>query len=69
MKTEEIKVLIGRTPFRPFTIETTGGKQILVSEETDILLPERRPELVIALTEDGSLHLVEDEAIASLESN
>ena len=69
MKITEIKTLVERQPFRPFVIETTGGKQILISQQRNILLPEAKPELVIAFTDDGQMHLVEDEAIASVASS
>ena len=44
-------------PFRPFMIETIGRKEILISRSDAVLLPARRPELVIAFTDDGNMHI------------
>ena len=66
VKIDEIKSLTERKPFRPFAIETTGGGQILIAESAYILFPARRPELVIAFTEDGRMHIFEHDAVVRL---
>jgi hypothetical protein len=65
----ELKANLAREPFRPFMIELASGRQILIEKETEILFPRRRPELVIAFTDDGLQHEFEGSAILSLIEN
>lgn len=62
----ELKAKLAREPFRPFVIELLSGRQITIGSETEIYLPHRRPELVIAFTEDGLQHEFEVSVIAAL---
>jgi hypothetical protein len=62
----ELKAKLAREPFRSFVIELVSGRQIAIGAEAEVLFPRRRPELVIAFTEDGLQHEFEDSAIASL---
>jgi hypothetical protein len=62
----ELKANLAREPFRPFMIELASGRQILIDKDTEILFPHRRPELVIAFTNDGLQHEFEVSAILSL---
>jgi hypothetical protein len=67
MKIEELKNLVGRKPFRPFTINLLNGDHIGIDAESNIYFPAPRPELVIAFTENGRMHIFEDIGIVSLE--
>lgn len=65
MNIEDIKTKLTREPFRPFVIEFISGNQITVYGNSELLFPRRRPELVIAFTDDG-MHEFEASAIAQL---
>jgi hypothetical protein len=62
----ELKAKLAREPFRPFVIELVSGRQIAIGRDAEVLFPRRRPELVIAFTEDGLQHEFEASAIAAL---
>lgn len=62
----ELKAKLNREPFRAFVIELLSGRQVTIGENSEVLLPRRRPELVIAFTEDGLQHEFEVSVIASL---
>ena len=62
----EFKAKMAREPFRPFAVELLSGRQIIIGKDSEVLFPRRRPELVIAFTEDGLQHEFEFSAIASL---
>jgi len=62
----QLKAKLDREPFRPFIVELVSGREIAISENSEVLLPRRRPELVIAFTDDGVQHEFEISAIASL---
>jgi hypothetical protein len=55
-----------REPFRPFIVELLSGRQIVIGKDSEVLFPRRRPELIIAFTEDGLQHEFEVSVIASL---
>jgi hypothetical protein len=61
-----LKAKLEREPFRPFLIELASGRRILIGKESEILFPKRRPELIIAFTEDGLQHEFELSAVISL---
>jgi hypothetical protein len=63
---ELLKTKLKREPFRAFLIELASGSQILIDAESEILLPRKRPELVIAFTENGLMHEFEGDAILRL---
>jgi hypothetical protein len=61
-----LKSKMRREPFRPFIVELRSGIQILIDADSEILFPHKCPELVIALTADGTEHEFEISAIAQL---
>ena len=66
MKAEHLIEYQARKPFRPFTINLNDGEAISIVDGHDLLLHPRKPDLVIAFTEDGAMHLFEYSAISSL---
>jgi hypothetical protein len=66
MTNEQLKAKMDREPFRPFIIELTSGRQIRIGQESEVLFPRRRPELIIAFSDDGLQHEFELSAIVSL---
>ena len=66
MKLAELKTKLAREPFRPFVIELVSGRQILIGHGSEILFPRKRPELVIAFTDEGLQHEFELEAVIQL---
>ena len=62
----ELKAKIESEPFRPFVIELVSDLQIVITKDSEILFPRKRPELVITFTEDGLQHEFEASAIAAL---
>jgi hypothetical protein len=48
-----------------FVIELISGRQILIGKDSEVLFSRKRPELVIAFTDDGQ-HEFEASAIAVL---
>ena len=62
----ELKAKIEREPFRPFVIELVSGRQIAIGKDSEILFSRKRPELVIAFTDDGLQYEFEASAIAAL---
>jgi hypothetical protein len=66
MTINDLKSKLAREPFRPFIIELLSGRRIPVSEAAAVLLYWRRPELVIAFSDEGLQHEFETSAIASL---
>jgi len=61
-----LKAKMRREPFRPFIIELQSGSQILVGADSEMLFPKKRPELVIAFSENGLMHEFEASAILRL---
>jgi hypothetical protein len=66
VKPEHLIEYQGRKPFRPFTINLNDGEAIPIVDAYDLLLHPRKPDLVIAFTEDGAMHLFEYSVISSL---
>lgn len=54
-------------PFRPFILETTGGKEILIDKALHLALPPEGFDLVNAFAADGQTYLLTLEQIASAE--
>jgi hypothetical protein len=63
MKLSELKAKLQR---EPFVINLQSGRQVAIGEDSEVLLPRRRPELVIVFTDDGLQHEFEVSAIVSL---
>jgi hypothetical protein len=63
MHLDLLKSKMRREPFRPFIIEFQSGSSLLIDQETEILFPRKRPELVIVFTEGGLQHEFEQSAI------
>lgn len=68
MNNEQLKVLMGRRPFRPFQIATSAGDHYVVLEEADIFNNRRRPDLYVIFTDNGLAHLIESSDIVSITS-
>jgi hypothetical protein len=66
MKIDELKTLATREPFRPFTVNLLNGDSLFIDKAAGLLFPEPRPELVIAFTQDGHMHIFEEEGIVSI---
>jgi hypothetical protein len=62
----ELKAKIARESFRPFVIELVSGRQVRIGSDSEILFSRKRPELMIAFTDDGLQHEFEASAIAAL---
>jgi hypothetical protein len=63
---ELLQTKMRQEPFWPFIIEFQSGHRILIGADSEILFPRKRPELVIAFTDDGLMHEFEAGAIARL---
>lgn len=66
MKLSDIQERAGQEPFRPFALMTSGGL-IDVEKESDIFLPERRPDIVIVFAPTGRMWILDVGAISALE--
>jgi hypothetical protein len=66
VKIDELKNLAYREPFRPFTVNLLNGQSLFIDTPAAILFPKPRPELVIAFTQDGHMHIFEEEGIVSI---
>jgi hypothetical protein len=66
MDIEEIKAAVRRKPFRPFSVNVVDGEQLHISQESEVLFPRSKPQLVIVFNPDGTMHLLEAEAVSSL---
>lgn len=64
--TQDIKNRLEREPFRPFIIELASGAQIAIGKDSELFFPRRRPELIIAFTDDGFEHHFEISVINRL---
>jgi hypothetical protein len=67
MDIERLQALNSMEPFRPFILETAGGKEILISEPGHLALPPRGFDLVTAFAADGQHYLLTLATIASVE--
>jgi len=66
MEIERIKERVKAIPFRPFTIETTGGTQIeIVSPDYVMFAPEDR-DLIVAFDRASRMFLVTTDQVASI---
>ena len=68
MTIEQIKLIQQATPFRPFSLETKGGKEFNI-QNADMLFfgpAEAKSDTVIVYGMDGLVHLVNEDSIASL---
>jgi hypothetical protein len=66
MEIERIKERVNVIPFRPFTIETTGGTQIeIVSPDYVMFAPEDR-DLIVAFDRASRMFLVTTNQVASI---
>jgi len=66
MEIERIKERVNAIPFRPFTIETTGGTQIeIVSPDYVMFAPEDR-DLIVAFDRVSRMFLVTTDQVASI---
>ena len=54
---DELREIIGTKPFRPVDVVTVSGDHYEVADERDVMSSPRRPELFILFTEDGVMHL------------
>ena len=66
MTINDLKSKLAREPFRPFVIELVSGRRVPISEAEAVLLYWRRPELIIAFSDEGLQHEFETSAITSL---
>ena len=62
-----VKERVDATPFRPFRLETTGGKQIRIVTPDHLLFAPESRDLIIAFEPGGSMHLLSTDQLASLE--
>jgi hypothetical protein len=66
MEIERIKERVNAIPFRPFTIETTGGTKIeIVSPDYVMFAPEDR-DLIVAFDRVSRMFLVTTDQVASI---
>jgi hypothetical protein len=69
MEIERIKERVNAIPFRPFTIETTGGTQIeVISPDYVMFAPEDR-NLIVAFDRASRMFLVTTDQVASISLN
>jgi hypothetical protein len=62
-----VKERVDATPFRPFKLETTGGKQIQILTPDHLLFAPESRDLLIAFEPGGNMHLFTTDQLASLE--
>jgi hypothetical protein len=62
-----VKERVEATPFRPFKLETTGGKQIQIVTRDHLLFAPESRDLIIAFELGGNMHLLSTDQLASLE--
>jgi hypothetical protein len=68
MKLVDIQARAEQKPFRPFAVETTGGSWIDVEKQSDILLPERRPDIVVIFDRSGRMYILDINEISAVEA-
>lgn len=66
MSIKELRERAEQRPFRPFAIETVGGRFIGVQRAGDIFFPERKPETFIVFEDTGNMSILEASNVASL---
>ena len=62
-----VKERVDATPFRPFKLETTGGKQIQIVTADHLLFAPESRDLLIAFEPGCNMHLLTTDQLASLE--
>jgi len=62
-----VKERVDATPFRPFKLETAGGKQIQIVTADHLLFAPESRDLLIAFEPGGNMHLLTTGQLASLE--
>jgi hypothetical protein len=62
-----VKERVDATPFRPFKLETTEGKQIQIVTPDHLLFAPESRDLLIAFERGGNMHLLGTDQLASLE--
>jgi hypothetical protein len=62
-----VKERVDATPFRPFKLETTGGKQIQIVTTDHLLFAPESRDVLIAFEPGGNMHLLTTDQLASLE--
>jgi hypothetical protein len=65
MKMIEIKALALHEPFRPFAIVLASGQTIIVNDQSELLFPPQRPELIFVFAEGESWQF-EAQAVTAL---
>jgi hypothetical protein len=66
MQIKDVVAKLKRRPFRSFVIELDNGTQVLIDQDSELFLPRKRPELVIAFTGQAQQHEFEVSAISRL---
>ena len=69
MKITEIKSMLERVPFRPFTVLLENGHNINVTRESELLFPHNRPGLMIIFNVGGNMTIFEDRSVTALEES
>jgi len=67
MDIERLQKLNSMDPFRPFVLETVGGKEILINEAGHLALPPRGFDWINAFGADGHAYFLTLAEIASVE--
>lgn len=65
-KTQQLKAMAERQPFRAFSINLKGGEQITITHPEALYFPPIASDLLIAFTEDQRMHLFEHTVISSI---
>jgi hypothetical protein len=68
MKLSDIQERVNQRPFRPFAVETVGGTWILVDSESNIMMSDRRPGLMVIFDSGGHLWILDVNDVSALES-
>jgi hypothetical protein len=67
MKLSEIQERAEQKPFRAFALETTGGSWINVEKESEIMISEKRPDIVVVFDSSGRLYILGVNEISAIE--
>jgi hypothetical protein len=68
MKLSDIKERLDQRPFRPFSLETTGGSWVEVEKDSDIFISPRRPDIIVIFEPSGRMWILGIDQISALES-
>jgi hypothetical protein len=63
---ERIKERVNAVPFRPFTIETTGGTQIEIMSPDYVMFAPEDSDLVVAFDRMSRMFLITTDQVASV---